>query len=220
MELSLRQFLMKNKIEGRGEPLHRPIYAIWNRLLRGVYKIRYFIYHKCNLNSHFGPCRDFRSRMKLALNIIRKRILLTWYLNGVYLSSKFCIIYHSNLLIMESLCIICLNAIPSAEASHVERSQTDPQNEESVHENTDTTPSFKNDVARLQNCRHTFHDHCLTAWIEVFPAISLTLMSRLPIPVLLVVQLLIKLISQIQSRVNCSRAHKVDFQVQYCVHTL
>jgi hypothetical protein len=38
-------------------------------------------------------------------------------------------------------------------------------------ENLDTTPPLKGDVAHLQNCRHTFHDHCLAIWTEVLPPV-------------------------------------------------
>ena len=67
---------------------------------------------------------------------------------------------------MDSLCIICLASLPSAEISNPDSTLPNQQTDDAVLD-LEPTPPPKADVAHLQNCRHTFHDHCLTAWIEV-----------------------------------------------------
>lgn len=71
-------------------------------------------------------------------------------------------------MVMDPLCIICLTLIPSADVSHVTGTSLDQATDNLPGENSDTTPPLKGDVAHLQNCRHTFHDHCLAEWTEVF----------------------------------------------------
>ena len=68
---------------------------------------------------------------------------------------------------MDSLCIICLASLPSAEAYIADATLPNQQTDDALLDHLDTTPPAKADVAHLQNCRHTFHDHCLTVWIEV-----------------------------------------------------
>jgi hypothetical protein len=72
---------------------------------------------------------------------------------------------------MDPLCIICLTLLPSAEVSHVAGTLSDQPPDNIPGENVDTTPPLKGDVAHLQNCRHTFHDHCLAIWTEVLPLV-------------------------------------------------
>lgn len=69
---------------------------------------------------------------------------------------------------MDPLCIICLTSLPSAEASLGEGNSLEQHGDDISHENGETPSPAKGDVAHLQNCRHTFHDHCLAVWTEVF----------------------------------------------------
>jgi len=78
---------------------------------------------------------------------------------------------------MEPLCIICLAALPSAEASNVDNTSPDPPSDENPRENGDVPAPAKADVAHLQNCRHSFHDHCLAVWIEVYPQLFQLLLT-------------------------------------------
>jgi hypothetical protein len=84
------------------------------------------------------------------------------------------IIVSSNidLFLMDNLCIICLNSLPSKEVPNVNAISPDVQTDAAPRETIEATPPSKADVAHLQNCRHTFHDHCLTIWIEVTPPFS------------------------------------------------
>ena len=66
---------------------------------------------------------------------------------------------------MDPLCIICLALLPSVDGSDPDATLLDRQMDDTL----DTTPPPNADVAHLQNCRHTFHDHCLAVWIEVSP---------------------------------------------------
>ena len=68
---------------------------------------------------------------------------------------------------MDPLCIICLASLPSAEVSNDDATLPNQQTDDTLSDHLDTTPPPNTDVAHLQNCRHTFHDHCLTVWIEV-----------------------------------------------------
>ena len=68
---------------------------------------------------------------------------------------------------MEPLCIICLTSLASADVSIADTTLPIQQTDDTLLDHLDTTPPPKADVAHLQNCRHTFHDHCLTVWIEV-----------------------------------------------------
>ena len=103
---------------------------------------------------------------------------------------------------MDSLCIICLVPLPSAEATIADATIPNRQMDDTLMDHLDTTPPPNADVAHLQNCRHTFHDHCLTAWIEVItPKLNNMLTQRSRIHVLHVAQILIKSISQIQLKV-------------------
>jgi hypothetical protein len=70
---------------------------------------------------------------------------------------------------MDSLCIICLNTLASTEASNADGPIPDRQPDEITPEPSDTAHPPKTDVAHLQNCRHTFHDYCITIWVEVSP---------------------------------------------------
>ena len=78
--------------------------------------------------------------------------------------------------VMESLCIICLNSLPSAETSYdggnIDESSEHRTVSDGTKETAEATPpslnsTLRGDVAHLQNCRHIFHDHCIAVWIEV-----------------------------------------------------
>jgi hypothetical protein len=68
---------------------------------------------------------------------------------------------------MDPLCIICLASLPSTEAPITDATLHNQQTDDILSDYLGTTPPPKADVAHLQNCRHTFHDHCLAVWIEV-----------------------------------------------------
>jgi hypothetical protein len=69
---------------------------------------------------------------------------------------------------MDPLCIICLTSLPSAETLVGEGNLPEQPADDIPPENGATPSPAKSDVAHLQNCRHTFHDHCLAVWTEVF----------------------------------------------------
>jgi hypothetical protein len=69
---------------------------------------------------------------------------------------------------MDPLCIICLTSLPSAEASLGEGNLPEQRADDISLENGEAPSPAQVDVAHLQNCRHTFHDHCLAVWTEVF----------------------------------------------------
>jgi hypothetical protein len=103
---------------------------------------------------------------------------------------------------MDSLCIICLVSLPSAEAAIADATLPNRQMDDTLLDHLDSTPPPKADVAHLQNCRHTFHDHCLTVWVEVITSkLDDRLTQRSQILVLRVAQISIKSISQIQLKV-------------------
>jgi len=108
--------------------------------------------------------------------------------------------------VMESLCIICLNPLPSVVGSNNGGSLHGASEQSAVVDEsnkiTEPSPPSRGDVAHLQNCRHKFHDHCIAVWIEVFFHSYYETDYRWRIHVLHVVQTLIKSTSQIRSKVH------------------
>jgi len=73
---------------------------------------------------------------------------------------------------MESLCIICLNLLPTTGGDVSETSVAYPPVAGAVAGGdgaASVARPLRGDVAHLQHCRHTFHDHCISMWIEVVP---------------------------------------------------
>ena len=101
---------------------------------------------------------------------------------------------------MELQCIICLNSLPcqnnEATVLHPDTTSVETLQPEGTltFPSSPSISSIRGDVAHLQHCRHKFHDHCISLWIDVLPCLisRLLILFRLQIPVPRVVRHLIR----------------------------